>query len=202
MPSSPLVPTLVVNVPGSGDTVVLALTNAPEERPQTWQVGRASDCAVRVVDPRVSKHHATICAEPRTTGQKYDESGARQYLWLFRDNGSTNGSWHGSIQIGGRGIACLWLEIEEGTTIRIANTKIRFSFLGHFGDDEDTDSGPAVADDPPTVVEPLPTIDADDLWDIVALILTGPKTTANWLWWTFLAISGAALFLTLEIIKK
>jgi hypothetical protein len=202
--ASPLIPTLVVNVPSTGDTTVLYLTNAPDELPQHWQIGRASDCAVRVSDPRVSGHHATIRAEPREMGDNYDQFGTRRYIWMVRDNGSTNGTFQGGIKIGGRGESCLWLEIEEGDSIRVAGTKVRFSFTGRFGDDEDTDSGPAVieADDPPTVAEPPARIDHNDIWDIIALVLTGPKTTENWVWWLFLAISGATLFLALEMIKK
>lgn len=195
------IPTLVVNIPESGDTVVLYLTNAPAELPQHWQIGRAADCAVRIADPRVSGHHATIRAEPRSVGNDYTPDGTRRYIWLIRDNGSTNGSYQGSIKIGGRGESCLWLEIEEGDSVRVAGTKIRFSFSGRFGDDEDTASGAAQAEEPPTVA--LPTAQGtDDLWDILALVLTGPKTTSNWVWWLFLAVVGAVVFVALEWIRS
>lgn len=203
--SSPLIPTLVVNVPATGDTTVLYLTNAPEELPQHWQIGRSSDCAVRVADPRVSGHHATIRAEPLEIGSNYDAFGTRRYIWMVRDNGSTNGTYQGGIKVGGRGEPCLWLEIEEGDSIRVAGTKVRFSFSGRFGDDDDTDSGPAVVDepdDPPTVADPSARHDHNDIWDIVALVLNGPSSTANWLWWLFLAINGGVLFLALEWIKR
>ena len=201
--ASPSVPILVVNVPDFGGTVVLYFTNAPQELLQHWQIGRALDCAVRVPDPRVSRHHATIRAEPRSIGNDYDETGIRHYIWLVRDNGSTNGTFQRGIKIGGRGEPCLWLEIEEGDSIRVAGTKVRFSFTGTFGDDEDTDSGPAAVkvDDHPTESEVGPHIDHNDIWDIVALVLTGPKSTANWIWWISLAIGGAILVLGIEWIR-
>lgn len=201
--ASPLIPTLVVNVPSTGDTTVLYLTNAPDELPQHWQVGRAADCAVRISDQRVSGHHAVIRAEPRSVGDDYDQYGRRHYIWMVRDCGSTNGTYQGGIKIGGRGDPNLWLEIEEGDSLRLAGVKVRFSFSGRFGEeDEDTDSGPAVVDDDlPTRAETRPA-PSPDLWSVVAFVLTGPSSLQNWAWWTCLAAGGAALVLALEWIKR
>jgi hypothetical protein len=188
------VPTLVVNVPGTGETVVLHLTNAEHELPQHWQLGRASDCAVRISDPMISAHHLTIRAEPQTGGNDYNDDGTRRYIWMFRDSGSTNGTYQGGIQVGGRGEPCPWIEIQEGDIARVANTRIRFSFSGQF--DEDTASG---RDNCPTGTLVKPEI--NDLWDIVAIVLTGPATVSNWLWWISLAIGGSTLVLAIEWIR-
>jgi pSer/pThr/pTyr-binding forkhead associated (FHA) protein len=201
---------LVVNVPTEDETVILHLTNAADELPQHWQIGRASDCAVRIRDKQVSAHHATIRAEPIVGGNNYDHWGRRRYLWRYKDNSSTNGTFQDGIQIGGRGHPSPWIEIEDNDSIMIGQqTRIRFSFDGNFTDGTGEITVGLVSE--PYVTPSVPTDirskaeDAgpkDTLWDILYLVLLGPKSTANWLWWLFLAIVGSAVFLTLEWIRS
>jgi len=201
---------LVVNVPTEDETVILHLTNAVDELPQHWQIGRASDCAVRIRDKQVSAHHATIRAEPIVGGNNYDHWGRRRYLWRFKDNNSTNGTFQNGIQIGGRGHPSPWIEIEDNDSITVGQqTRIRFSFDGNFtdGTGEVTVglvSEPHVTPSGPTDICSKASEEANrgTLWDILYLVLLGPKDLSNWLWWLFLAIVGSAVFLTLEWIRS
>lgn len=198
---------LVVNVPSAGDTVILHLTNAAAELPQHWQIGRASDCAVRISDGCVSAHHATVRAEPIVGGNNYDLWGRRRYLWLFRDNGSTNGTYQDGIKVGGRAHPCPWIEIEDNDAFFLGSTKVRFSFDGQFTDTTSADGPPTAPTAPPEVATdvrtpPPSSSGSGSIWDIVALVLTGPKTTANWLWWLFLAVVGSGVFIALEWVRS
>lgn len=206
---------LVVNVPTEDETVILHLTNAVDELPQHWQIGRASDCAVRIRDKQVSAHHAIIRAEPIVGGNNYDYWGRRRYLWRYKDNSSTNGTFQNGIQIGGSGHPSPWIEIEDNDSVTVGQqTRIRFSFDGNFTDGTGTDgtgevtvglaSEPQVTPSVPTDIRSKAPDEAeiDTLWDILNLVLLGPKSPANWLWWLFLAIVGSAVFLTLEWIRS
>lgn len=202
---------LVVNVPTEDETVILHLTNAVDELPQHWQIGRASDCAVRIRDKQVSAHHATIRAEPIVGGNNYDHWGRRRYLWRYKDNSSTNGTFQNGIQIGGRGHPSPWIEIDDNDSITVGQqTRIRFSFDGNFtdGTGEATVglvSEPHVTPSVPTDIRSKASEETgtrDTLWDILYLVLLGPKDLSNWLWWLFLAIVGSAVFLALEWIRS
>lgn len=206
------VPLLAIYVPSADKTITLTVDNPQLETAQYWQIGRASDCAVRLTDGWVSGHHAVIRASPMDGVHNYDTEGLRRYVWALQDSGSTNGTYQGGIKVGGKYAPCPWIVIEEGDELMIGRTKLRFSFTGHFTQQGgDTDPGnnaePDSATDvkaPPLAPIPVPP-EADTLWEVVALILTllltGPKDTANWLWWLFLATVGSALVITLEWIR-
>lgn len=202
---------LVVNVPSAGDTVILHLTNAAAELPQHWQVGRAADCAVRVADKTVSTHHMTIRAEPIVGGNNYDLWGRRRYLWLFKDNGSTNGTFQDGIKIGGRGHPCPWIEIEDNDAVFLARQKIRFSFDGQFTDSDredmtatpvDPPTDPTAGETPTDIRAPQPASQPTTMWDIVKLLLTGPRDLSNWAWWLMLAAIASGVTLAIEWIRS
>lgn len=196
---------LAVNIPATGETITLYLTNAEQELPQHWAIGRSSDCAVRLSDSRISTHHATIRAEPMANGNNYDAQGRRRYIWMIRDNESTNGIYQGPIKVGGRGTPCPWILIEDNDSFLIGPIKVRFSLDGHFTDASDTDSGGTLTDatpDTPTDIKPpVPPPTPTTVWDVVRLLLTGPKDLSNWLWWLLLSVIGSGLTIAIEWIR-
>jgi hypothetical protein len=188
-------PFLAVNVVSTGEIIILDLSNAVHELPQHWLIGRAKDCAVRLGDSWVSGHHATIRAEPMENGHNYDEDGRRRYVWMLRDNGSTNGTFQGGVKVGGRGCACPWIEIEDNDSALLGRTRIRFSFDGYFTDRQDTDGH---SDEPPTLIPPDSTTDikppsssSPTSWaDVVSIFLKGPEGFPTSVWWFFLTLAA------------
>jgi hypothetical protein len=194
---------LAVNIPSTGETIILHLTNAEQELPQHWAIGRSTDCAVVLKDTWVSAHHATIRAEPMQNGNNYDLWGRRRYVWMLRDNGSTNGLLQGGIRVGGHNQPCPWIMIEDNDSFFLGRTKIKLSFDGQFTEGGDTDSGTAT-EGPPDVITDIrpPSPSPTTIWDIVSFVLSGPKSTDNWLWWLFLSVVGSGVFLAVEWIKS
>lgn len=196
---------LAVNIPSTGETITLHLTNATSELPQHWLIGRSKECAIRIADGRVSTHHATIRAEPMANGNNYDAHGRRRYIWMIKDNGSTNGLYQGPIKVGGRGTPCPWILIEDNDSFLIGPIKVKFSFDGQFTEGGDTNPGEitAVPSEIPTDIRPPVTPPSNaTVWDLASFVLTGPKDLSNWIWWMFLASLAAATLVLLEWVKS
>jgi predicted component of type VI protein secretion system len=76
---------------------------------QTWIVGRADDCDVRVTDDYASPHH---CQVARTTEGDF----------YVRDLGSTNGTW---VHLGGEGRKAIgWTRIWPGEALVVGRSII------------------------------------------------------------------------------
>jgi pSer/pThr/pTyr-binding forkhead associated (FHA) protein len=196
-------PQLVIRIVENDKTTVLKMDDPT--RPQHWVVGRVSDCAVRIADTWVSAHHLVIRAAPMDGPNNTLSDGTPKTLWMLQDCGSTNGTYQAGILVGKRGHPSPWIVIEEDDKIMIGQSHLQFSFDGHFtaqGGDTDNAEGKQLT--PTDIKPPVPAPEqpkAVSVWDIAALVLTGPKTTANWLWWLFLASVGSVVVLAIEWIK-
>ena len=188
------VPKLSVNVGADNQTTVLVVHELGQ--PQHWTVGRASDCAVRVEDSTVSAHHLIIRAEPISGPKHTDEDGDPKYLWMFKDSGSSNGTYQGGVMVGRRGQPCPWIVIEGDDGVSIGHSHLRFDFDGHFTDQ--TTMNDAEVEDAKIVLEAHP---PTSLWEFAAFVLTGPTNTHNWVWWLFLVFMGSLLVLAVEYIR-
>lgn len=202
------VPLLAVYVAENDKTVTLTVDDPELETARYWYLGRAADCAVRLKDSWVSGHHAVIRATPMDGPHNYGTDGHRRFVWAVQDAGSTNGTFQGGIRVGGKYGPCPWIVIEDGDELLLGRSKVRFSYSGHFTQ-QGGDTDPGQVDESATDIRasPPPPVasSADTLWEVVALVvtvlLTGPKTTENWVWWLFLATVGSAVVVTVEWIR-
>ena len=205
-PTKDTTPTLSVQDIRQDSTTILSVPDPAAATVHEFTLGRAARCHVRFVDPWISGHHATIRAEPMVGPNSVDEEGHPRWLWLIRDAGSTNGLFHSGIQVGGKGYPSPWMVIEEGDSYYLSRSQVKFSFSGYFTKTGDTDPGedekPVVTDGPEVKPDAKDSAQIKSVWDLALLILTGPRDTANWIWWSFLAIVASAVALGIEWIKS
>ncbi len=76
------------------------------------EIGRARGCDVQLADPLVSRHHGVI------------EPGEEPGEWVYRDIGSTRGSF-----IDGQRVTSA--QIAPGMAIRVGSTQLRFDSLAY-----------------------------------------------------------------------
>ncbi len=208
-------PQLAINVVETDQTTMLTVADPQSRRPQHWTVGRAPDCAVRIADTWVSAHHLVLRAEAMEGPGSNDDEGNPRYLWMFKDSESTNGTYQGGVLVGRRGYPSPWILIEGDDGVVVGQTHLRFSFDGHFtcqSGDTDNSEGQTLAETPSDIrpkaapqVDVVAEILSDKevgLWDVVLLLLTGPRDRANWQWWAFLATVGSAVVVAIEWIKS
>jgi pSer/pThr/pTyr-binding forkhead associated (FHA) protein len=133
----------------------------------TWQIGRATGPPTTTIclhDQYVSVRHARLRFDPELE------------LWQIADTNSKNGTY-----VGRRKIAGAWRSLRDGDRIVVGKSWIIVSY-----NPDDTLRGHKTVDGP-TNVRPKTGLS----WaDVVALVLTGPDSFPNWLWWLLLLVAG------------
>jgi hypothetical protein len=181
----------------AGSSFCLDAPSGDHGRGGEWVIGRLPTCDVTIAIQSVSRRHCSLA---------YSYAADR---WAVTCLGGKNGT-----RLNGR-----FLEPGDPTPVRIGDKL-------HLGpnpihiveNDQSTEEVDKVGAStivgtkpldyrtgeplPPPPPEAAPSPPDLDLWDVLALVLTGPKDRSVWQWWLFLAVLGSVVVIVVEWIRS